>query len=367
MKFDKRQTNIAKGVALLLLLWHHLFYKHTDYFALFDSVALVDGIPLESQIASYGKVCVAIFLLLSGYGMYKSGQSLQRRMSAAGRGLRITDHLRFVKNHFIKLMADYWLVYFIFVPLGICFGVYFWEVYQQNFGNGVLDFFALSFYFRTPSMNPSWWYMSIILAFYLLFPLFKKWADVLPELMLAVALGIMLWPEQWRQSAEFQEVCRYIEWLPPLMLGMLMARCGGFERVQRRYPHWWQGALFAVPAVALTAYQRCMTKQDVRFDALFALAIVFLCYLVLSHIPVVSGGLAWLGGYSGTVYMLHTFVFLLYGKDWVYSLRIPPLIYVVVLAVCLLLAVGIKYLKKLLRIDKLIAKITSQPSVVSRQ
>ncbi len=360
MKFDKRQTNIAKGVALLLLLWHHLFYKHTSYFSLFDSAWLIDGIPVESCIAAYGKVCVAIFLFLSGYGMFKSGQSLQRRTLAAGKTLHVSDHVRYVKNHLIRLMADYWLIYLIFVPLGICFGVYFWEVYQENFGNGVLDFFALSFYFRTPSMNPSWWYMSIILAFYLLFPLLKKWADVLPELMLAVALGIMLWPEQWRHTEEFEKVSGYIEWLPPLLLGMLMARCNGFERIARRYPHWWQGALFAVPAVALTAYQRFMTSQDVRFDALFALAIILLCYLFLSHIPVLSSGLAWLGGYSGTVYMLHTFVFLLYGKEWVYSLRFPPLIFTVVLAVCLLLAVGIKYFKKLLRIDKLIAKITCQ-------
>ena len=25
MSFDKRQSNIAKGVAVLLLLWHHVF------------------------------------------------------------------------------------------------------------------------------------------------------------------------------------------------------------------------------------------------------------------------------------------------------------------------------------------------------
>lgn len=30
MDFDKRQTNIAKGVAVLLLLWHHLFYDDPD-------------------------------------------------------------------------------------------------------------------------------------------------------------------------------------------------------------------------------------------------------------------------------------------------------------------------------------------------
>ncbi len=58
--FDITATQASKGTALLLLLWHHLFYTHPEY-----------GVFIcESAIAA--KVCVAIFIILSGYGLSES-------------------------------------------------------------------------------------------------------------------------------------------------------------------------------------------------------------------------------------------------------------------------------------------------------
>ena len=154
MKFDKRQTNIAKGMALLLLLWHHVFYKSEEYYGLFRTVGTIDGVPFESCVARYFKVCVAIFFFLSSFGMYKSWQNLRRRAIRSEGRLSAGAQVRFVKNHLIKVMMDFWFIYLIFVPLGMAFGVYFREVYEGSFGNGLLDFLCLSFFSRTPSMNP---------------------------------------------------------------------------------------------------------------------------------------------------------------------------------------------------------------------
>lgn len=49
--FDKRQTNIAKGVAVLLLLWHHLFYNNPKNYGKFISVLNINNVPVESVIA----------------------------------------------------------------------------------------------------------------------------------------------------------------------------------------------------------------------------------------------------------------------------------------------------------------------------
>lgn len=75
LTFDKRQTNIAKGLTLLLLLWHHLFYNSAEFYDRFKSLYLLSGgVPIESFISAFCKACVAIFLLLSGFGLYKSWQ-----------------------------------------------------------------------------------------------------------------------------------------------------------------------------------------------------------------------------------------------------------------------------------------------------
>ena len=56
-KFTKSFTAANKGVALLLLLWHHLFGIASEY-----------GHFIQ-HLAGVSKVCVAIFLILSGYGL----------------------------------------------------------------------------------------------------------------------------------------------------------------------------------------------------------------------------------------------------------------------------------------------------------
>lgn len=50
-------TSVLKGIAICAMLWHHLFFKHPEY-----------GYVVY-HIAQLGKVCVAIFLFLSGYGL----------------------------------------------------------------------------------------------------------------------------------------------------------------------------------------------------------------------------------------------------------------------------------------------------------
>ena len=84
MLFDKRQTNIAKGLAVLFLLWHHLFFNSPDNYSLFYSMFSIKGIPAESFFADFCKVCVAVFLVLSGYGLHKSWERYCARIIRGG-------------------------------------------------------------------------------------------------------------------------------------------------------------------------------------------------------------------------------------------------------------------------------------------
>lgn len=67
----KNDSLILKGVAILFMLWHHLFWN--DSFRLFyTAIGLtISGEPIEQRL---GRLCdpVALFVFLSGYGLYKS-------------------------------------------------------------------------------------------------------------------------------------------------------------------------------------------------------------------------------------------------------------------------------------------------------
>ena len=95
--FDIRQTNIAKGVAILLLLWHHLFFNDLNIYERFSSVFLFHGIPIECKFADFCNVCVSMFVFLSGYGISKSWNK-----SFANYNPRLRQQIHFVLNKVVR-------------------------------------------------------------------------------------------------------------------------------------------------------------------------------------------------------------------------------------------------------------------------
>ena len=69
-KFTINDSNIMKGTAIILMLIHHLFFSE-EYI---QKCTLI--LPFEGNflllLSSLSKVCVAIFVVISGYGLYKS-------------------------------------------------------------------------------------------------------------------------------------------------------------------------------------------------------------------------------------------------------------------------------------------------------
>ena len=121
--FDIRQTNIAKGVGILLIFCHHAFNNTPSYYEKFTSVIRYKGTPIECLLSDFSKVCVAIFVLLSGYGLYKSWEKAKsNRIQNGDEKFGIKYQFFFVLRHLRGVLFDYWLVYILFVPLGIFWG-----------------------------------------------------------------------------------------------------------------------------------------------------------------------------------------------------------------------------------------------------
>ncbi len=107
-KFTIRETNIAKGAACMLLLLHHLFY-HESRWDLFYHIGGFDP-PLIARVAVMAKVCVAMFVILSGYGLAKSAEKSEK------------VGLKFTYKRLVKLYMPFWFIFIIFVPLGFVLG-----------------------------------------------------------------------------------------------------------------------------------------------------------------------------------------------------------------------------------------------------
>lgn len=152
-----KESNFLKGIALLLLLIHHLFYIQNGQY---DDVTII-GYGAVHIFGLFCKVCVAIFVFLSGYACAKTTQ-----IASA------SDVWNFYKRRLKKLFLNYWFIWLLFVPVGmIVFGRTFTDVYREPRAlNFILDFFGLLNITGQYGYNPTWWFYSCILGLYFLFP-----------------------------------------------------------------------------------------------------------------------------------------------------------------------------------------------------
>ncbi|MCR5636629.1 MAG: acyltransferase [Clostridiales bacterium] len=347
--FDKRQTNIAKGIAVLLLLWHHVFYNNPNNYELFSSLMSVNGIPIESLISDFCKVCVAIFLILSGYGLCKSYESFSKSYGRVFKDKSILKaRFGFAINHLLKLMFSFWFVYLVFVPLSIWFGTPFWNVYNDNILFGVLDFLGLSALFGTPTINSTWWFMGVIIVYYLLFPLLMKLLDYCGEILVAISACLLFVPVFYALPNQLST------WILPFTAGMYFSKNNLFEKCDVRINNVFQKCIFVFLGIISTALMRYI---NAGFDTLFAFAVIIGCYFLLSKMMFINVLLEHLGKYSGAIFMFHTFIYSYYFKNFIYSFKYAPLIFLIMVLLCYVIAVGLEWLKKLTRYDKLINRI----------
>ncbi len=75
--FTRENTKQVKGIAILLMLVHHLytFADRIPYGLEIASQYYISGMELTVIIGSFGKICVSIFMFLGGYGLYASCSS----------------------------------------------------------------------------------------------------------------------------------------------------------------------------------------------------------------------------------------------------------------------------------------------------
>lgn len=77
---SRAETNILKGVAIIMMLWVHLFFKESEV-GNYTDFNLPNGQPLAYFLT---RLCtpVSFFLILSGYGLIIIDCLLERKFHA---------------------------------------------------------------------------------------------------------------------------------------------------------------------------------------------------------------------------------------------------------------------------------------------
>lgn len=142
----KERTQLVKGIAVLMMLVHHLW----GFPARVPDLTLADW---QIQIGEAGKMCVAIFLFLSGYGLTIINRN--KTISYAD----ITDKIK--RTYLLS-----WKIFFIFIPIGLIMGGVKYPDVQSALANLLLVEYH--------SGNAEWWFLGTYMELLLLFPIVHR-------------------------------------------------------------------------------------------------------------------------------------------------------------------------------------------------
>ena len=126
--FLKKDSLSIKGIAILMMIWHHCFLAGR-----FESYDIIFFPLAESQVvnmAAFCKICVSLFAFVSGYGLYLS---FTKNLNQGG---------DWIKNRLIRLLSGYWFI--VLLVWVVCF---------------LIDGRTYAFYFEGKSMWLGIWTM----------------------------------------------------------------------------------------------------------------------------------------------------------------------------------------------------------------
>ena len=156
-QFTKAHTQIAKGIAITLMMIHHLFrFPDRIQNGSYISILHLGNLRLEYLLGDFGNICIAMYLFLSGYGLYIS--------SVKKDNFTLKDSM----EKLIKFMINYWVVFIVFVPIGL---IWFSDSARYHFN---INRFMANAFTLSSSYNSEWWFVRLYIELLLLFPLIKR-------------------------------------------------------------------------------------------------------------------------------------------------------------------------------------------------
>lgn len=349
-KFSIQDTEIQKGIALLILIALHLFYRSEPAWQLFDYTSIVDGKPWITTLLKNGKICVDIFVFLSGYGL---NESFNKKTKTLKDG---SFELRFVIAHLFKLYISFWFIFFAFLIIGQFIGkINMTDVYGSGFSglmSLIIEMFGLRDilfeWLHTGTINVTWWYMSLIVICYILFPLIKRIMAKFTYLPLTAFLLL----NAYAPYASYRQISTgAFFYLSAFALGMLCSEKGLMDKLINLRMKQSHKIIYSILLVGITYifcyYDRYNGELPHAISIIILVNVLFIeKNALLANIKQLP---AFIGTHSANIFMFHTFI-LFWFESKVYQFGNPFIIWFSFLIVLLLISILIEYVKKKIKL-----------------
>lgn len=361
MKFTKEHTMQMKGIAIIILLFHHCFLNAQRWATVpYEKLATTKGwgyypisfAPFSSHtiqyLASFSKICVAMFVFMTGYGMWVSYESQKKK----------TTMSNYIKKRMVTLMTGFLIIFVVTEILAIPTGRFI-EVYGHDFRSVVymiIDALGLAKLLGTPLFCLTWWYMSLAIVLIMIFPFVHS---IMEKYQWIVVVASIIVP----RACGFGQSTDLFRYLLAYTLGMYFAQHDLLARIKEKFMKQnVVGKLLSliVSLIGLAVIIKCRQNAWIGWkyldfwDGFAAMYVIVLSYIYILNGKWIVKGLGFLGKHSMNIFLIHSFYRDVFFHKFTYSFYYAWLDYIVLMAISLVTSIVLEWFKKLIRYEKFI-------------
>ena len=361
MKFTKEHTMQMKGIAIIILLFHHCCLNAQRWATVpYEKLATTKGwgyypisfAPFSSHtiqyLASFSKICVAMFVFMTGYGMWVSYESQKKK----------TTMSNYIKKRMVTLMTGFLIIFVVTEILAIPTGRFI-EVYGHDFRSVVymiIDALGLAKLLGTPLFCLTWWYMSLAIVLIMIFPFVHS---IMEKYQWIVVVASIIVP----RACGFGQSTDLFRYLLAYTLGMYFAQHDLLARIKEKFMEQnVVGKLLSliVSLIGLAVIIKCRQNAWIGWkyldfwDGFAAMYVIVLSYIYILNGKWIVKGLGFLGKHSMNIFLIHSFYRDVFFHKFTYSFYYAWLDYIVLMAISLVTSIVLEWFKKLIRYEKFI-------------
>ncbi len=366
-KFTQKDTKAFKGIAVMLMLAHHLLTYPNRMPIGYEIIPIgyISGYSIEYIIGYFGKICVSFFMFLGGYGVYKS--------------ISESDFIKTsLLKHIVKLYESLWKIMIIFIPIGFLF-------FDNQDTYAADESLCHHFDAFNPielisnltgwetSYNGEWWffraYICALLIGVVFIHLIKKHDNMYVDIVIVMIWQVLImyvFPgigglscfSGMATNIWYASLFETSEYSPLFLLGVVFAKYDGLLKmmdVLKQFPGCIQiGLSFCIQIIIVLA--RVFLGNECSMDMIYVPLLIVCIMVVLERINIVKEAFSFVGKYSTNMWLTHTFFCYYFYRAaiLVYASRNGIVAYITLFAITLLASIALDKFWKF--IDKLILK-----------
>lgn len=362
MKFSKEDTQKVKGMAIIFMLFHHCFLAPDRYAG--KSVSFFPFPEwIVNDVALAMKICVAIFVFLTAYGITLSFKRINNEYILSRKKIE-----NMMIRRYVKVMSGFIFIFLLLQIFSVVTGKgWYTHIYGKkpiSIFYFLIDMFGLAQLFHTPTFISTFWYMSLAQIIIFVLPcmilLYKKCgATVVIALSILVSV---LFPVPTANASYKKSYAFFSIYIVCMAVGMLAADRNLLARMKshnpiKNFPVVGKSIKFIIYMVVIIMllYVRHICRLTTllpSLEGILSLLVIGFFFEFINDIPIIKNILDILGKYSMDIFLIHSFIRAAWYYDFTYSFKNAYLIIVVLLIVSLGVSMIVEWIKKLIKFDR---------------